>query len=119
MIVTKLKQAKDLRTPATIIVPNFTNQQGKTIKDFSTPKETFDVFCNFKSYGGSEIQNNNIIVVLDTAEIVCWYDPRIKADCRLKLAESGAMYDVIGEPENIDKANVFCKFKIQRVKGGA
>ena len=119
MIVTKLKQAKDLRTPARVIVPDIKNQQGKTIKDYANPKERFDIFCNFKTFGGSEIHNNNVIVVLDTAEVVCWYDPRIKADCRLEMAEGGAQYDIIGEPENIDRANVLCKFKVQRTKGGA
>ena len=118
MIVTKLKQAKDLRTPATIIVPNVTNQQGRTIKDYDNPKERFNIFCNFKTYGGSEVKNNNIYVVLDTAEIFTWYDPRITSDTRLEL-DNGAIYDVVGEPENIDRANVFCKFKVQRVKGGA
>ena len=118
MIVTKLKQSRDLRTPATIIVPNFNIQQGRTIKDYDNPQEKFNIFCNFKTYGGSEVRNNNLFVVYDTAEVVTWYDPRITSKTRLKL-EDGAIYDIIGEPENIDRANVFCKFKVQRVKGGA
>lgn len=118
MIVTMLKQTNDMRTGAYIIVPALTNQQGRTIKDFKNPKERFSIFCNFKTYGGSETVNNNIIVVMDTAEVVTWYDPRIVSACRLEL-ENGAQYDILGEPENIDRANIFLKFKVQRVKGGA
>lgn len=119
MISTKLKQSYDMRTAAYIVVPTIIHQQGKSVKTFSSPKERFGIFCNFKSYGGSEVVNNGVIMVMDTAEVVCWYDPRIKAACRLQLADSGAYYDIIGEPEDIDKAHMFCKFKVQRVKGGA
>jgi hypothetical protein len=31
----------------------------------------------------------------------------------------GAVYDIIGEPENLEMRNMFLKFKIRRVKGGA
>lgn len=119
MIVTKLKNTRDIRTSAFIVVPNLTNQQGRTIKDYTDPKERFAIFCNFKTYGGSEVVNNGVVMVMDTAEVITWYDPRIVSDCRLELAGSGAVYDIIGVPENIDQANVFMKFKVQRVKGGA
>lgn len=118
MILTKLKQAREMLTPAFIIVPNMTKQQGKAIKDYSNPLERFNIFCSFKTFGGTETVNNGVIMVQDTAEIVCWYDPRITASCRIEL-ENGALYDIIGEPENLDRANVYLKFKAQRVKGGA
>ena len=118
MILTKLKQSREMLTPAFIIVPNTIKQQGKAIKDYSNPLDKFDIFCSFKTFGGTETVNNGVIMVQDTAEVVCWYDPRITANCRLELA-TGALYDVIGEPENIDRANVYLKYKVQRVKGGA
>ena len=118
MIFTKLKQAQNMLTPAFVVVPKITNQQGKTIKDYKTPLERFSIFCSFKTFGGTETVNNGVVMVQDTAEVIAWYDPRITADCRLEL-EDGALYDIIGQPENIDRANVHIKFKVQRVKGGA
>jgi hypothetical protein len=31
----------------------------------------------------------------------------------------GAVFDILGEPENIEMRNQFLKFKVRRVKGGA
>lgn len=117
MIVTKLKQSRDMNTPAVVIIPAISNQQGKTIKDYANPTETFPIFCSFKTFGGTETVNNNVIMIQDTAEVVTWYDPRIVSACRLEV--EGGQYDVLGSPENIDKANMFLKLKIQRVRGGA
>lgn len=77
------------------------------------------VRCNFKSYGGTERINNDILTVEDTAQIVCWYLPDIKSDCRLVRLSDGAVFEILGEPENIEMRNQFLKFKIRRVKGGA
>ena len=75
--------------------------------------------ANFKSYGGTEKANNDILSIEDTAQIVCWYHPDIKSDCRLKRLSDNAVFEILGEPENIELRNQFLKFKIRRVKGGA
>ncbi len=74
---------------------------------------------NMKSYGGTETTINGVLSVEDTAQIVCWYRPDIRSDCRLVRLTDGAVYEVIGEPENIEMRNQFLKFKVRRVKGGA
>ena len=58
-------------------------------------------------------------MVEDTANIECWYRPDIKSDCRVGLLSTGAIYDIINEPENIDMRNQFLKFKVLRYKGGS
>lgn len=75
--------------------------------------------CNFKSYGGTERIVNDILTVEDTAQIVCWFYPDIKSDCRLVRLSDNAVFEILGEPENIEMRNQFLKFKIRRVKGGA
>lgn len=75
-------------------------------------------FGSFKTYGGTEKNINGIYAIEDTANIETWYRPDIKANCRIAL-ETGEIYDILGEPEDINKRHQFLKFKIQRVKGGA
>jgi hypothetical protein len=72
-----------------------------------------------KSYGGTETTINGVLSVEDTAQIVCWYRPDIRSECRLVRLTDGAVYEVIGEPENIEMRNQFLKFKVRRVAGGA
>jgi hypothetical protein len=75
--------------------------------------------CNFKSFGGTEKISNDILTVEDTAQIVCWFHPAIKSESRLVRLSDGAVFEILGTPENIEMRNQFLKFKIRRVKGGA
>lgn len=77
------------------------------------------VFCNFKTYGGTEKEVNGVIAVEDTATITCWYHPCITSDCILERLTDGARFEVLGEPENIEQRNMVMRFKVRRVKGGA
>lgn len=83
------------------------------------------VMANFKTFGGTEKNDNGIIAVEDTAQIVCWYRPDIKSGCRVVLLDGtedtndAKCYEILGVPENIEQRNMFLKFKVRRVKGGA
>lgn len=97
----------DLYNPTTITV------QGVTKKTW-TKVDT--IFCIFKSYLGTDSISNDQLVVYDTAHIETWYRPDIKSDSQIRL--NGKVYEVIGEPENIEQRNQFMKFRVQAVKGG-
>ena len=93
------------------------------VKEFGVSKKVWRdsalvIRCNFKSYGGTEKVSNDILSVEDTAQIVCWYHPDIKDECRLVRLSDNAVFEILGEPENIEMRNQFLKFKIRRVKGG-
>ena len=77
------------------------------------------IWTNFKSFGGTEITDNGILSVEDTANITCRFDPNIKSKCRLIRLSDNAVFEIIGEPENIEMRNKYLKFKIRRIKGGA
>lgn len=62
---------------------------------------------------------NDIYAIEDTAVIETWYRPDIRSDCRIMLAENGAVYDILNEPEDMEQRHKYCKFKVQRIKGGA
>lgn len=94
-----------------------------TKKEYGVEKKTYTdgdmIMCNFKTYGGTESTSNDILSVFDTAQITCWYRPDIKANCRLKRMSDGAVFEIIGEPENLEMRNQILYFKVERVKGGA
>ena len=75
--------------------------------------------CNFSTYGGTESVSNDVLSVIDTAEVICWYNPRITSGCRVRLLSNNAEYEIVGEPENLEMRNMLMQFKIRRVKGGA
>jgi len=71
-----------------------------------------------KTYGGTEKIINGVLVIEDTATIETWYRPDIKANCQIAL-DKDTVYDILGEPENINKRNQILKFKVKRHVGGA
>lgn len=104
-------------TAIELLKPSYTSSKGVEKKTFTASGVRLN--CSWKSYGGTETPTNGAYTVIDTANVETWYRPDIKADCRIKLLSSGKVYEIIGEPENIDQRNQFLKCKVQAVKGGA
>lgn len=77
------------------------------------------IMANMKTFGGTETTSNGVLSIEDTAQIVCFYRPDIRSNCRLIRLADNAAFDILGEPENIEMRNQFLKFKVRRVKGGA
>lgn len=75
------------------------------------------IFTNLKSYGGTERVSNGLRVIEDTATVTTWYRPDITAKCRVRVAQTGAVYEIINEPENWESRNQFLVCKLRRVKG--
>lgn len=74
-------------------------------------------FANLKSYGGTERVANDLWIIEDTMTLTCWYRPDITSACRVKIMQTGATYEIIGEPENWEMRNQFLVCKLKRVKG--
>lgn len=116
-------EAEQMTTPMKLQVPTSSAAYGVAEKKWTDVADVLMV--NFKSYGGTERTDNGVISVEDTASIVCWYRPDIKSDCRLVLLDgtentaNAKIYEILGEPENLELRNQFLKFKIRRIKGGA
>lgn len=90
----------------------------KTVRGVDVPQysKTADIFCKFRSYGGTESTSNGVLTVEDTANVETWYRPDIIASSRIKLANK--VYEVMGEPENIEQRNQIIKLKVRSVRGG-
>ena len=112
----RLNKANQMTTSLQLLIPKTENILGVTKTTFI---EDFIFSCNFSTYGGTENISNDIYSVIDTAEIVCWFNPRIKSNCRVKRLTDNAVYEIIGEPENLEMRNMLMKFKVRRIKGEA
>lgn len=87
-----------------------------------TLKQTYDTigttfYCSFRSFGGTERENNGITVVEDTATIETWFDPNITTNCKIVIG--GVNYEILGTPENIAMRNKWLRFKVRARRGGA
>lgn len=104
-------------TAIELLIPTSTTKKGVLLKSF--PEHGIRLNCSFKTYGGTEKIENDVFSVVDTAVVETWYRPDIKADCRIRLLDTGEEFEIVGKPENINRRNQFCKFKVKAVEGGA
>ena len=74
---------------------------------------------SFATYGGTETAVNGVYSIIDIATIETYYTDKIKSDDRIRRLTDGAVFEIKGEPENIEMRFLFLKIKVQRVKGGA
>ena len=111
------KPAFPYSTAIELLIPTYTTVKGNKVKTY--PTQGIRLNCSFKTYGGTETNVNGVMSVVDTANVETWYRPDIKTECRIKVLQTGGIYEVMIPPENIDMRNQFVKFKVQAVKGGA
>lgn len=114
----------DNTIPLVLLVPTITNSYGVSQKTIPTIEEALEnnnnlFFGSFKTYGGTEREENGIYSIEDTASVECWYRPDIVSSCRIGVPDTGAIYEILGEPEDVNMRHQYLKFKVRRVKGGA
>lgn len=102
-------------TPVMLFNPTYSDVKGRTVKEYPESGEL--VFCKFKTYGGTETTVNGVLTVVDTANIETWYRPDITSASQIRLGAK--VYEVMGEPEDIEQRHQILKFKVRGVKGGA
>jgi len=111
-----LRAKEAFTTGARLLIPTSTKVKGAPEKSYPPYANGIKINCEFKSYGGSELESNGTLAVIDTAKVTTWYDPRITSECQLALSET-RIYDILGEPEDINERHQFMTFKVKRVKG--
>lgn len=102
-----------------LLIPTYTDAYGVSQKTYPAMSDGILIYGSFKTYGGTERDVNGLYSVENTAIIETWYRPDIKSNCRIGVPQTGEVYDILGEPENINLRNQFLKFKVMQVKGGA
>ncbi len=106
-------------TPLYLLVPVYETVKGVEKKSYPEPDAGMLIYASFRTFGGTETMENDIYSVVDTANVETWYRPDIASGCRIMRAVDGAVYEIIGEPENIGMRGQFLKCRVRRVKGGA
>ena len=106
--------------PMKLLSPTTKSVSGVSKKVYPDPDTIENVFFgNFRTFGGTERESNGLYVIENTATVETWYTPDIKSDCQIYLVPTGQVYEVIGEPENIELRNQFLKFRVRMVGGVA
>lgn len=106
-------------TPLIVLKPTYTMIAGVRKKTLPELTDGIQIFGSVKTYGGTEKVVDGIYSIADTAEVETWYRPDITSDCVIAFADTGEKFEILNEPENINRRNQFLKFKVQRIKGGA
>ena len=115
----KYKPSAVFSAALVLLIPTAEVVQGVSVKSFPALSKGLPFFGSFKTYGGTEKVADGLYSVIDTAVVETWYRPDITSACRIAVQETGAVYEILGEPENINLRNQFMKFKVRRVTGGA
>ena len=98
-----------------ILVPTTKNVNGKVAYGYP---DTGDIInAAYTTFGGTESIVNGVYSVIDTGTVETWYRPDITSTTRLKR-EDGRIYDVEGDPENIEMRNQFLKIKVKCIGNG-
>ena len=113
----KYKAAMPFNVAMRLLTPTIATVKGVRTPTYPEPKNGVLFYGAFRSFGGTESTENNVYIVLDTATIDTWFRPDIKADCRIYVCETGATYEIKGNPENIDMRNQFLQIRVQRLGG--
>lgn len=110
-------EIKELQTPIELLIPTYKEVSGKQKKNY--PKNGDLIFCNWKTYGGTESVVDGLLTIIDTADVVTYFRPDIKSDCRVVLLSDNSIYEILGRPENIGQENKYIKFKVRNIGGNA
>lgn len=110
------KGFRETRTAVQLLIPTAGTYHG--VSNPTYPATGDVIFVNWKSFGGTEATVDGVYSVIDTAYVTCRYRPDIRSNCRLKR-QDGAVYEIKGEPENIEMNDRIIAFHVERVKGGA
>ena len=109
-----------LNVAAYILKPTKKNVKGVNKKIYPSPEDGQLIYCSAKSFGGTEQNKNGVLSVIDTVNIETWFTPEIASEDGFCFADNpNKIYEIVGEPENINRQNQFLKFKVMAVSGGA
>jgi len=95
--------------------PTYETVKGVAVKKY--PENGERIMASFRTFGGTETTVNDQLSVVDTANVETWYRPDITSASQIRLGAK--VYEVMGEPEDIEQRHQFLKFKVRGVKGGA
>lgn len=115
----RFRASAPFTTPMKLLIPTYRSVKGVPTKTFPSVDNGELIFGSFRTFGGTETVENDLLLVQATGYIDTWYRPDIKSDCRVYIIPTGQLYEILGEPENISLRNQYIKMRVQMLKGGA
>ena len=115
----QFKLAGPLNVPLMLLIPTYSDAYGVDKKTYPALEDGILIYGSFRTFGGTERNVNGIYSIENTATVETWYRPDIQSNCRIGLLETGEIYDILGEPENIGMRNQYLVLKVMQVRGGA
>lgn len=115
----RFKLSAPLSTALRLLIPTYTTVQGVPVKSFSAAEDGELIYGSFRTFGGTDRDANGLYVVENTATIETWYRPDITAECRIAVPQNGKVYEIIGEPENIEMRNQYLRIRVMEYTGSA
>lgn len=100
-----------------LLIPTTEKVKGVVKKSFPSPDDAPLFFGAFRTYGGTEMQSNDVYTVYDTGTIDTYFNPDIKSDCRVYLCDTEEIFEIISRPEDINMRHQYMRFKVQKVGG--
>lgn len=116
-----LKPRGPYNVPMKLLSPVYTTSRGvqmKTYPDPETVSDDFIIMGSFKTFGGTDKVVNGVLSIENTAAIETWWRPDIKSDCAVGLLETGEIYEIMADPEDVERRHQFMILKVKRIKGG-
>lgn len=115
----RYKPSAPFSVPMKILVPTSSSVQGVLKKEYSDPEDSELFFGSFRTFGGVENVQDGVYTLINTATVDTWYRPDIKADCRIYLCETGDIYEITGDPEDIEMRHQYLQIRLRKVGGKA
>lgn len=111
--------SEPLSAALVLLIPTYTTSLGVPTKTFPAVKDGIRINGTFKTFGGTDRDVNGVYSVEKTATVDTWYRPDIKSDCRIAVLQTGEIYEILGDPENIGLRNQYIRLRLIQVKGVA
>lgn len=119
----KFKPNMPFVVPMKLLKPSSQMVKGTLKKTYPNPDDVSDseylFFGSFRTFGGTETIENGVYTLVNTATIDTWYRPDIKANCRIYLCDSEETYEIVADPEDIERRHQFLQIKVKKVGGKA
>lgn len=100
--------------PAQVLKGTYTKINGVNVKSFTDGDV---IFVSARSYGGTETTVNDRFVIQDTMNIETWYRPDITSIDGIRLLDDNSEWEILNNPEDIERRRQYLKFKVKRVAG--
>ena len=111
------KPTVPFNVPMKLLVPESRMIQGVLKKEFSDPESSELFYGSFRTFGGVENIQDGVYTLINTATIDTWYRPDIKPDCRIYICETEQVYEINGDPEDINMRHQYLQIKVRKVGG--